>query len=238
MKNLVNSEPLFLAIQKGELESVQQHLESGMSVHECNRHGYSALYYACSMNKPDIALYLLKCGAVPTFADSAQYTPLHWAAKYDQQEVVESLLSNGADPFQQNELGYTACHFAIKYQKHHIVEYFLAHSDPEKHLKLQTKKGLCALELLFDSISDYYTLTHLIVFKRHLLHNIPIPENISTQIDCAQYHFAYTKAEKDLEQDWLQEEHPNRTLLHAWRRRKLREKMDENFAKYAPCTLI
>ncbi len=93
-----HGELLLEAVQKDDLESVQEALAAGADVNFSNRYGATPLSFACDRANVDMVRMLLKRGANPNVKDSFyNATPLTWAQSRKNQEIILLLLANGAE---------------------------------------------------------------------------------------------------------------------------------------------
>jgi len=84
--------PLAIAISKGELQTVQQIIESGTKVNK-KINGLTPLMYAARYNKVAIIEYLLQKGADPDLKDSQGFTALKYAELSNAYDAIAVLKS-------------------------------------------------------------------------------------------------------------------------------------------------
>jgi ankyrin repeat protein len=108
--------PLMAAAEASALESVRVLLAAGVSVHDSNERGYTALMYAlldtATDDAPRVVEALLAAGASVTARNLVGDTPLHWlalhlATKPWAAAVARLLLASGAVGRKKNEAGKT-----------------------------------------------------------------------------------------------------------------------------------
>lgn len=58
--NDAGDSPLILATKKGDLDTVKKLVEAGAKINHSNKHGNTALHYACFWRMTEIALFLTK----------------------------------------------------------------------------------------------------------------------------------------------------------------------------------
>ena len=90
------SDPLFLAVERGNLRAVEQFLAQGGAVETCNAHEQTLLAAAAIYSWPKIVRLLLDHSADPKARDDQGRTPLHHAATHSI-DSVKLLLEAGAD---------------------------------------------------------------------------------------------------------------------------------------------
>ena len=100
------------AVQKGDIEAVKKHLDSGVSVNV------------------RVETYSLLIGSTGTT------TPLHQAAYYNRKEIAELLISKGGDVNAFSQIAWTPLDVAIKRQHSEIADLLLKHGGKRgKELK-------------------------------------------------------------------------------------------------------
>lgn len=88
---------LAIAISKGELQTVQQIIESGTKVNK-KINGLTPLMYAARYNKVEIIKYLLQMGADPNIRDSQGFTALKYAELSNAYDAITVLKSPQINP--------------------------------------------------------------------------------------------------------------------------------------------
>lgn len=89
--------PLHLAVRSCPRLALVDALTTLQDVNLADAEGRTALWYAASLGRADIADLLLRKNALPGIADSHGMTPLHIAALRNQTEIVTKLVTIGAD---------------------------------------------------------------------------------------------------------------------------------------------
>ena len=82
------------AIEKGDIEAVQQHLVAGADVNAKDENGWTALHYAAVNGHKEIAELLIDNGAEVNAKDNSGYTPLYFADG----EIAHFLRIHGGKP--------------------------------------------------------------------------------------------------------------------------------------------
>ena len=103
------------ATNAGNIGTLGQFLELGVSVNLRGNDGSTVLHKAAAHHKLDTVRYLLDHGADIAAADNLGYTPLHNASavfNIERHEVIQLLLAKGADPTAKTALNETPRLFA------------------------------------------------------------------------------------------------------------------------------
>ncbi|KAL7796221.1 ankyrin repeat-containing domain protein [Trichoderma afarasin] len=118
----LNETPLYLAVEKDRIQSVQAILAMGKNELNflCGDLKWSALHEA--NNKPDFLKLLLESHADPNVVNGYGSTPLFLASEMGNLESVQLLLDYGAKPDISNMDGATALHRAVKNKHLEIVK--------------------------------------------------------------------------------------------------------------------
>jgi len=98
------TQPLFQAIERGDIKAVERHIAASGSIDESNERGETLLMAAVIYRWPKIARMLLAHGANPNSRDAAGMTPLHHAAQHSI-DGVKLLLAAGADATARDNQG-------------------------------------------------------------------------------------------------------------------------------------
>jgi len=105
--------PVADAAQRGDVEQVRDLLRQGADVNAAQGDGMSALHWAATMGRADIADVLLYAGANPeSTTRMGGYTALHLASKVGHAEVIDRLLEGRARAETETSTGVTSLHFA------------------------------------------------------------------------------------------------------------------------------
>ena len=88
--------PIFRAIQRGAITSIEQFLAQGGDMEVRNEHGHTLLMAAAIYRWPKLVRLLLEHSASPNSRDQTGQTPLHHAAVHSF-DSVKLLLAAGAD---------------------------------------------------------------------------------------------------------------------------------------------
>lgn len=96
--------PLFQAIERGALTTVDQFLSAGGNVESRNEHGHTLLMTAAIYRWPKLVRLLLSRNADPNARDSAGRTPLHHAAVHSF-DSVKLILAAGGDATARDKEG-------------------------------------------------------------------------------------------------------------------------------------
>ena len=164
--------PLMLAYHLGRVKIVGTLVNNGVDVNAFGEPGWTALFLAArysleitellvsagadvnpsvtdyiiilmqSLQRPDIAAYLIEAGACIDTRDSTGFTALHHAVTAGSDSIVELLVKNGANLEAKNDNGETPLHRAVLSSKKGtftdlIVHLLEAGADP----RVKTRKG-------------------------------------------------------------------------------------------------
>jgi len=87
------------AARKGDLERVQQLLDSGADINQRDKTGFTALHWAAMANRKKVAVLLIQKGADINVREfKFNLTPLGVAQSRDFRDMEVLLLRNGAKP--------------------------------------------------------------------------------------------------------------------------------------------
>ncbi len=88
--------PLHQAAMRGDIERIQELIESGANVNAKDLAGWTALHFAAWQETEEMAKLLRKAGADIDAKDTRGWMPLHVAAWNGKKEVSAFLLDSGA----------------------------------------------------------------------------------------------------------------------------------------------
>ena len=115
------------AADRGDIETVKQHLAAGTDVNAKNRDGWTPLYYAASGGDKEITELLIAKGADVDAGDRDNITPLRGAIYDGHIEIIELLISSGADVnAKTKKYGDTHLHYAADMGQMEIAELLIA----------------------------------------------------------------------------------------------------------------
>lgn len=127
---ITNSAPLFSASEKGDVEKIQQAIDSGINVDSFDADGWTPLMVAARNGKLAAVSTLLKAGADVNAMSFKGQTPLIASAISDNPSIVKLLLDSGADPDTTNLEGETALDVAKHTGKKSVIELLTKVSKP------------------------------------------------------------------------------------------------------------
>jgi hypothetical protein len=97
-----------LAIEKGDISTIQALLDAGADIEAKTTPDMTALLIAARWGHTETVLALLAAGAGIEAKTTRSWTALHWAALSGHTETVQALIAAGADIEAKNEFGNTA----------------------------------------------------------------------------------------------------------------------------------
>lgn len=120
--------PVADAAERGDVEQVRDLLRRGADVNAAQGDGMSALHWAATMGRADIADVLLYAGADPgSTTRMGAYTALHLASKAGHVEVIDRLLKGRALAETETSTGVRALHFAAQSGRADAVAVLIRH---------------------------------------------------------------------------------------------------------------
>jgi serine/threonine protein kinase len=101
-KNDNGATPLFIAVDRGNLDIVELLIQNGAEINVRDNSGQTPLFYATERGhedivKENIAKLLIECGALINIKDNYGKTPLSIAAFRQDKKLVQLLINKGAD---------------------------------------------------------------------------------------------------------------------------------------------
>jgi ankyrin repeat protein len=99
--------PVFQAVERGELKSVQNYLADRGKIDCRNRSGQTLLMCAARSRWPKIVALLIEHGAQLDAIDADECTPMYHAAVGQSHDSVQLLLNAGANPHYCDDRGRT-----------------------------------------------------------------------------------------------------------------------------------
>ena len=101
------NESIWGAAQKGDINSIRQHLAEGVDINGKDDKQATPLHWSAVYGQTDATEFLIEQGADVNGKDGAGSSPLHWAAFLGQPETVQLLIEKGADVDARNDNGDT-----------------------------------------------------------------------------------------------------------------------------------
>jgi len=131
MKAALMADPVYCllkAVKERDFEETKRLLDTGVDINCLGQGlagGITPLIEAVFHGLPDMAAFLLSCGADPNFPNNYGYSPLMAAANGGQLEITERLLESGAKVNIQDSLNETPLWKAVKQGAHKVVRLLL-----------------------------------------------------------------------------------------------------------------
>lgn len=125
--NKEDQHALYLAIEKGSIDTVKSLIKKGIDLNKPFNNGTSPLCRALYVKQWDIAKLFIQNNVDLSFATKNGYTPLHLASWLGPVEIVQILIEKGADPNICTSLGATPAHFAAESGLIKNLEYLIEH---------------------------------------------------------------------------------------------------------------
>ena len=124
-------EQLFRAIGDDRPQSVRQLLDQYPTLSKAqDKRGYSALYRAAYMKRPELVRLLIERGADVNLGTARGTRPLHASAENGSLEITNVLLEHGADPLLRDGGGRTPLHWAAHTGNVEMINRLLAAKAP------------------------------------------------------------------------------------------------------------
>jgi cytohesin len=122
-----NTESLFEAAKKGDIEQVRKLITAGVDVNAKDKKGQTPLHFAARHGHEQIARLLIARGAdVNVNMAGESWTPLLDAASTGQTKLVKLLLQKGAKVDVGDDYGYTPLYYAIWSEDQEMVRMLIA----------------------------------------------------------------------------------------------------------------
>lgn len=151
------------AAGKGNLETVNAMLKSGVSPNSADQEGITALMYAARKDEAQVIQALIQAGADVNLKDATGWTALMFAIKKNNIQSANVLLENGATANYEDSAGWSALNLAAVDGHAPIVELLLKHGVDAKAttqtgktaLMFAAKNGdVATIQLLLDHQAD------------------------------------------------------------------------------------
>ncbi|MHB0999150.1 MAG: ankyrin repeat domain-containing protein [Armatimonadota bacterium] len=129
-------EKLITAIQKTDIKTLRELLESGIDANTRDQYGRSALIYAVVDGNTEVVKILIENKADINMRDNEGWTALHAAAEEYRVEIAKILLNNGAEVDAQDSYGNTPLFRAIinSRERGELIKLLLQHGA-DKNMK-------------------------------------------------------------------------------------------------------
>jgi|GEM_PF-3595424 len=132
-KDPLGMNPLYLAAENNDEETIKVLLEKGMNINITNKQGISALKIASECGYHSVVKLLLTHKANVNLADEDNQIPLHHAASSGYCDITETLLKNQSKVDHADNNNKTPLFFACKKGKLPVVKILLAHGANPLH---------------------------------------------------------------------------------------------------------
>ncbi len=148
--------------ETGDLQEIQEKINSGADVNERSSLGNTPLMHAAKRNAPYVVKFLLESGADVNAKNKKAWTALLFAAAYNTGDVVELLLESGANVNAKNKKDKTAIICALESSSaeniHDVVRILVEHGADEHAVASNGRLAADFLgkvrDLKFEAISD------------------------------------------------------------------------------------
>ena len=157
--NFMKIQPLHLAVNQNDLNSVKILVENGAMVNARNKDNHTPLHISAADGSKEIVKILIENGASIDIQNQDQETALHIAVKENELEVVKYLVENGALVNAKNKDNFTPHFLAAKLNFNDIVEYLTkmkkckAESEPGEIINSKDPCIMC-----FEPRNGWYVL--------------------------------------------------------------------------------
>lgn len=143
LKDNAGKTPLYLAVESGHKEFVQQLLKfSQVEIDAANgNEKHTALHIACLKKYGDIAKSLIDKGADINAMDGKYRTPLLDAVCNEDESMVELLTAKGADVKTMNRWGQTTLHFAVMMENVALFKHLVSAKEADVNVGAGTEAG-------------------------------------------------------------------------------------------------
>lgn len=137
---------LLLAIEYEKLRMIDELLEAGADPNAISPGGLRPLHLISSFKKTNIALFLIKKGALVNEHAHTRFknTPLHYAVSDQNISLVKILIKYGADVDLKNYRGWTALHWAALRDNASLIKLLY---EAKANVDVQDKNGYTPLHL-------------------------------------------------------------------------------------------
>lgn len=124
LTNDFNEGVIHAIVYSGDLKRLQYVLSNckDIDINLQSTEGVTPLLLSLSLDKFDIASYLISIGADVLLSDESDVSPLHIAIQTDQFQIVEQLIQNGANKLQKTKKGNTPLALAANNGNDEIVK--------------------------------------------------------------------------------------------------------------------
>ena len=130
----------FSSCDYGDIETVTQGLNEGISINEIDEKGFSALCYAARDGNDELLEFLISRGANVNLA--VKHPPLHLASNNNHRSSVKLLIDGGVNLYQLDEYGYTAFETALEEGYYDVCDLFIEFGY---NLSFENSEKVCAL---------------------------------------------------------------------------------------------
>lgn len=123
-KHQLETLPVFMAVERGERQVLQQYLQSGGDPEQRNEYSWTLLMSAARWCWPRLVRMLLDAGADPNAYDADGLLPMHHAIAGGSMDSVKLLLGAGVRLNHRDEQGRNWARFAEEKYQHRIQRFF------------------------------------------------------------------------------------------------------------------